>query len=98
MISTKNFILGVLLAGGLFWLLKKSKDSKGLKPYQPEVTEANICIVMDAYYCALNDGADQATLNDMNEATASEYGLRAYQRKSDGKVVVTDLLGKQVSS
>ena len=98
MISTKNFILGMLLAGGMFWLLKKAKDNGGPKPYQPEVTQANISIVLDAYTSALNDGASQSDLNDLNEQTASEYGLRAYQRSSDGKVIITDMLGKEVKA
>ena len=95
--DTKKGILGIGLGLVLFWLLTKAMSKKEAEStYQPEVTEANASIVLDAYMSAVRDGAGQADLNDLNMATASEYGIRAYLRKSDGKFVATDLSGKEV--
>lgn len=97
--QAKNAIIGVVIGLGIFFLLKKNFSSAlpGATAAQPEVTAQNIQIVLDAYTSAVGDNQPQSTLNELNTATSTEYGLRVYQRKSDGVFIVTDLSGKQVN-
>lgn len=101
MISVENrkAIFGFGLAGLLFWLsmrtfLKKKDPANN----QPLITQDNIDIALTAYSSAVANGEQQSVLNDLNESTAKEYGLRVYQKKSDGTFVVTDLAGNEVKT
>lgn len=95
----KNALLGVLLGLGAFFFFKKSLtvNRSNMDASQPPITAQNIQIALDAYTAAVNDSAEQSTLNELNTTTSAEYGLRVYQRKSDGVFIVTDLSGKQVN-
>lgn len=95
--DTKIFVLGTLLGATLsyfLWRLYFRDDAQA--PFQPEVTDEHIEEALTAYTLALEKGEDQSLLNDLNTQFAGEYGLRVYQRKSDGKIVATDLSGKEV--
>lgn len=51
---------------------------------------------LKAYIDAYNNGEPQSVLDELNREFAKEFKVRVYRRKSDKKLVVTDLEGKEV--
>lgn len=101
MISADNrkAIFGFGLAAVLFWLsMKTFLKKKDPAESQPLITADNIQDSLAAYKMAVANGEDQSLLNDLNDITSKEYGIRVYQRKSDGIFVVTDLGGNEIKT
>ena len=51
---------------------------------------------LKAYVDAYNNGEPQSVLDELNREFAKEFKVRVYRRKSDKKLVVTDLEGKEI--
>jgi hypothetical protein len=51
---------------------------------------------LKAYIDAYNNGEPQNVLDELNREFAKEFKVRVYRRKSDRKLVVTDLDGKEI--
>lgn len=68
-------------------------SAKTLKA-NPHVKDAFGCL--KAYIEAYNNGEPQSVLNELNREFAKEFKVKVYRRKSDGKVVVCDLSGKEI--
>jgi hypothetical protein len=51
---------------------------------------------LKAYIEAYNNGEPQSVLDELNREFAKEFGCKVYRRKSDRKLVVTDLDGKEI--
>lgn len=51
---------------------------------------------LKAYVEAYNNGEPQSVLDELNREFAKEFGCKVYRRKSDRKLVVTDLEGKEI--
>jgi hypothetical protein len=60
----------------------------------PKAKSAFGCL--KAYIDAYNNGEPQSVLDELNREFAKEFGCKVYRRKSDGKLVVTDLEGKEI--
>ena len=53
-------------------------------------------IALKAYVDAYNNGEPQKVLDELNTEFAKEYKVKVYRRKSDKKLVVTDLNGNEI--
>lgn len=92
------------IGGGLFvfWLLQKTlleKNEYGItKPDEsiPEPDDEDIQKAIVAYQSAVKAGENQQALMDLNADLAKEFGVRVYRRKTDGRLVATDLAGKEL--
>jgi len=51
---------------------------------------------LKAYISAYNNGEPQDVLDELNREFAKEFKCKVYRRKSDRKLVVTDLDGKEI--
>jgi hypothetical protein len=51
---------------------------------------------MKAYIDAYNNGEPQSVLDELNREFAKEFKCKVYRRKSDRKLVATDLQGKEI--
>lgn len=51
---------------------------------------------LKAYISAYNNGESQEVLDDLNREFAKEFKVKVYRRKSDNKLVVCDLDGKEI--
>lgn len=60
----------------------------------PKAKSAFGCL--KAYIEAYNNGEPQSVLDELNREFAKEFGCKVYRRKSDRKLVVTDLEGKEI--
>lgn len=60
----------------------------------PQAKNAFACL--KAYIDAYNNGEPQSVLDDLNREFAKEFGCKVYRRKSDRKLVVADLEGKEI--
>jgi hypothetical protein len=60
----------------------------------PQVKNAFACL--KAYIDAYNNGEPQSVLDELNREFAKEFSCKVYRRKSDKKLVVTDLDGKEI--
>jgi hypothetical protein len=49
-----------------------------------------------AYIDAYNNGEPQSVLDELNREFAKEFKVKVYRRKSDNKLVVCDLDGKEI--
>jgi hypothetical protein len=49
-----------------------------------------------AYIDAYNNGESQSVLDELNREFAKEFKVKVYRRKSDNKLVVCDLDGKEI--
>lgn len=67
-----------------------SKDAK-LNP-----AAKNAFAALKAYISAYNNGEPQSVLDELNREMAKEFKVKVYRRKSDGKLVVCDLGGKEI--
>jgi len=95
--QTKVFLLGSVLAAALFtgiwyFYIREDPNEKLKEP----VTGSQMEEAAQAYALAVQEGVPQATLDEMNSDYAKMYGIRIYQRKSDGVFVITDTAGKQI--
>lgn len=93
--ETKEWILGTLVAGVIFWLMLPVLK-KDTTPVQPIVRPENIDVAITAYSGALADGQPESVLNELNASTAKDYGVRVYQDRTTGAFVATDLSGKEL--
>jgi hypothetical protein len=57
---------------------------------------ANAFAALKAYIAAYNNKEPQSVLDELNRELAKEFKVKVYKRKSDGKLVVCDLDGKEV--
>jgi hypothetical protein len=60
----------------------------------PQAKNAFACL--KGYVDAYNNGEPQSVLDELNREFAKEFGCKVYRRKSDRKLVVTDLEGKEI--
>jgi hypothetical protein len=51
---------------------------------------------LKGYINAYNNGEPQSVLDELNREFAKEFKVKVYRRKSDGKLVVCDLDGKEI--
>jgi hypothetical protein len=51
---------------------------------------------LKAYVDAYNNGESQSVLDELNREFAKEFKVKVYRRKSDSKLVVCDLDGKEI--
>ena len=51
---------------------------------------------LKGYINAFNNGEPQSVLDELNREFAKEFKVKVYRRKSDGKLVVCDLDGKEI--
>lgn len=51
---------------------------------------------LKGYIAAYNNNEPQHVLDDLNREFAKEFKVKVYKRKSDGKMVVCDLEGKEI--
>lgn len=49
-----------------------------------------------AYVEAYNAGEPQSALDELNELTGKEIGMKVYRRRGDNKLVVKDMSGKDI--
>jgi hypothetical protein len=98
-LDSRKAIIGIGLGAALFTLavftfLKPAKaPSKAARQVKPE----DVNTALEAYSNAVQDGAGQSVLNDMNTAFAAEMGLRVYLDSKTGELVATDLAGKELA-
>ena len=57
---------------------------------------SNAFIALKAYIAAYNNNEPQSVLDELNREMAKEFKVKVYRRKSDGKLVVCDLKGKEI--
>jgi hypothetical protein len=57
---------------------------------------ANAFGALKAYISAFNAGEPQSVLDELNRELSKEFSVKVYRRKSDGKLVVCDLSGKEI--
>ena len=60
----------------------------------PMVKNGFACL--KAYISAYNNGEPQSVLDELNREFAKEFKCKVYRRKSDNKLVVCDLEGKEI--
>ena len=53
-------------------------------------------MALKGYIDAYNNGEPQSILDELNREFAKEFKVKVYRRKSDGKLVVCDLDGKEI--
>jgi len=79
--------------------------SKRKKVTEPTMTEKdakanpkakNAFIALKAYIAAHNNNEPQSVLDELNRELSKELEVKVYRRKSDGKLVVCDLKGKEI--
>jgi len=51
---------------------------------------------LSAYIAAYNAKEPQSVLDDLNTEISDSYGLKVYRRRSDNKLVVSDLNGDDI--
>ena len=51
---------------------------------------------LKSYIDAYNNGESQSVLDELNREFAKEFKVKVYRRKSDSKLVVCDLEGKEI--
>jgi hypothetical protein len=51
---------------------------------------------LKGYIDAYNNGEPQSVLDELNREFAKEFKVKVYRRKSDSKLVVCDLNGKEI--
>jgi len=56
----------------------------------------NCFAALKAYIDAYNNGEPQSVLDELNREFAKEFKCKVYRRKSDDKLVVCDLQGKEI--
>jgi hypothetical protein len=56
----------------------------------------NCFAALKAYIDAYNNGETQSVLDELNREFAKEFKCKVYRRKSDNKLVVCDLQGKEI--
>lgn len=56
----------------------------------------NSFMALKGYIDAYNNGEPQSVLDELNREFAKEFKVKVYRRKSDGKLVVCDLEGKEI--
>lgn len=56
----------------------------------------NSFAALKGYIDAYNNGEPQSVLDELNREFAKEFKVKVYRRKSDGKLVVCDLEGKEI--
>lgn len=66
------------------------KDAKG------NAKAKNAFAALKAYVAAYNNNEPQSVLDELNKEFASEFKVKVVKRKSDGKLVVCDLEGKEI--
>lgn len=53
-------------------------------------------VALSAYISAYNAKEPQSVLDDLNTEISDSYGLKVYRRRSDNKLVVSDLNGDDI--
>jgi hypothetical protein len=77
---------------------RKKMDMPTLNPKDVQGNEMakNGFAALKGYISAYNNGEPQSVLDELNREFAKEFKVKVYRRKSDGKLVVCDLSGKQI--
>jgi hypothetical protein len=76
--------------------VKMSVPTMNLKAHKNNKLATNGFAALKAYIDAYNNGEPQSVLNDLNVEFGKEFGVKVNRRKSDNKLVVTDLEGKEI--
>jgi hypothetical protein len=77
---------------------RKKMDAPTMNPKDMQGNELlkNGFAALKAYIQAYNNGEPQDVLDELNREFAQEFKVKVYRRKSDGKLVVCDLNGKEI--
>lgn len=77
---------------------RKKMDMPTLNPKEIQGNEMakNGFAALKGYISAYNNGEPQSVLDELNREFAKEFKVKVYRRKSDGKLVVCDLSGKEI--
>jgi len=75
---------------------KVSEPTMSQKDAKKNPKAANAFGALKAYISAYNAGEPQSVLDELNREISKEFEVKIYRRKSDGKLVVCDLSGKEI--
>jgi hypothetical protein len=77
---------------------RKKMDVPTLNPKDIQGNEVakNGFAALKGYISAYNNGEPQSVLDELNREFAKEFKVKVNRRKSDGKLVVYDLSGKEI--
>lgn len=75
---------------------KMSTPTMSKQDAQSNPLAKNGFAALKAYIDAYNNGEPQSVLDELNREFAKEFKVKVYRRKSDGKLVVCDLNGKEI--
>lgn len=77
---------------------RKKMEMPTLNPKDVQGNEMakNGFAALKGYISAYNNGEPQSVLDELNREFAKEFKVKVYRRKSDGKLVVCDLSGKEI--
>ena len=77
---------------------RKKLDSPTMSAKDAKVNPkaANAFAALKAYIAAYNNSEPQSVLDELNRELAKEFKVKVYKRKSDGRLVVCDLDGKEI--
>lgn len=77
---------------------RKKLDTPTLNPKDIKDNEMakNGLAALKAYVSAYNNGEPQSVLDELNREFAKEFKVKVYRRKSDSKLVVCNLDGKEI--
>jgi hypothetical protein len=75
---------------------KMSTPTMSKQDAQANPLAKNGFAALKAYIDAYNNGEPQSVLDELNREFAKEFKVKVYRRKSDGKLVVCDLNGKEI--
>ncbi len=94
--ESKNGILSIIVGAAFFYVVIRVFGKKETAVKQPDITDANIQIGLDAYKDAIAQGEDAATLKELNAELSRKYGLTVTYRASDGKYIVKNLSDQNI--
>lgn len=75
---------------------KITAPTMSAKEAKANPTAAKAFTALKAYVEAYNAGEPQNRLDELNELTGKELGMKVYRRRSDNKLAVKDLNGKDI--
>jgi hypothetical protein len=77
---------------------RKKLDAPTINPNDVKNNEMakNGLAALKAYVSAYNNSEPQSVLDELNREFAKEFKVKVYRRKSDNKLVVCDLSGKEI--
>lgn len=88
-----GFACGIGLTFLVLWLINRDKKDKDV---EPPVSDENISVAVEAYSKAMNEGQDQASLDELNKQLKQEFGVTVEYKQAINKYYVRDKSGKKV--